>query len=149
MWYQKYEQMFHFTRLQRYNLYRINLTKIALFKSHLVFDVPQVAAHAETLDLFGRQKISFAEMGKRVWEENKYEVICEPSGLYWYEMSQHWTKTKFIHLTREVNSWVKSLHDFCRPVMDMEKVRVSINIIGYDGSYDMVHIISICMHLTC
>ena len=24
MWYQKYEQMFHFTRLQRYNLYRIN-----------------------------------------------------------------------------------------------------------------------------
>ena len=82
-------------------------------------------------------------------EENKYEVICEPSGLYWYEMSQHWTKTKFIHLTREVNSWVKSLHDFCRPVMDMEKVRVSINIIGYDGSYDMVHIISICKHLTC
>ena len=127
----------------------INLTKIALFKSHLVFDVPQVAAHAETLDLFGRQKISFAELAKRVWEENKYEVICEPSGLYWYEMSQHWTKTKFIHLTREVNSWVKSLHDFCRPVMDMEKVWVSINIIGYDGSYDMVHIISICKHLTC
>ena len=27
----------------------------------------------------------------------------------------------FIHLTREVNSWVKSLHNFCRPVMDMEK----------------------------
>ena len=88
--------------------------------------MPQVAAHADTLDLFGRQKISFAELAKRVWEENEYEVICEPSGLYWYEMSQHWTKTKFIHLTREVNSWVKSLHNFCRPVMDMEKVRVSI-----------------------
>ena len=87
--------------------------------------MPQVAAHADTLDLFGRQKISFAELAKRVWEENEYEVICEPSGLYWYEMSQHWTKTKFIHLTREVNSWIKSLHDFCRPVMDMEKARVT------------------------
>ena len=94
--------------------------------------MPQVAAHADTLDLFGRQKISFAELAKRVWEENEYEVICEPSGLYWYEMSQHWTKTKFIHLTREVNSWIKSLHDFCRPVMDMEKARVttSRNVLG-------------------
>ena len=105
--------------------------------------MPQVAAHADTLDLFGRQKISFAELAKQVWEDNKYEVICEPSGLYWYEMSQHWTKTKFIHLTREVNSWVKSLMDFCRPVMDMEKVRVVIirygqylMVISY-GPYDM------------
>ena len=86
--------------------------------------MPQVAAYADILDLFGRQKISFAEMAKQIWEDNKYEVICEPSGLYWYEMSQHWPKTKFIHLTREVNSWVKSLINFCRPVMDIEKVRV-------------------------
>ena len=29
-----------------------------------VFDVPQVAAYTESLDLYGRQKISFAELAK-------------------------------------------------------------------------------------
>ena len=74
-----------------------------------VFDVAQVAAYADQLDLFGRQKISFGEMAKMIWEDNKYEVICEPSGLYWYEMSQVWPNAKFIHLYREVESWSRSL----------------------------------------
>ena len=76
----------------------INLIKQALFKSHLVFDVPQVAAHAETLDLFGRQKISFAELAKRVWEAKEYEVICEPSGLHWYENVAALDKNKIYSL---------------------------------------------------
>ena len=67
-----------------------------------VFGVPQVPAFAAALDDYGikpfatstkniylgTNKIGFAEMAKQIWEDNEYDVIIEPSALYWREMAQ-------------------------------------------------------------
>ena len=63
--------------------------------------------HAKELDDYGTKKINFAELAK-IWEDNKYDVIIEPAGLYWLEMAAHWPKTKFIQLTRDIESWEAS-----------------------------------------
>ena len=57
---------------------------------------------------YGTEKIEFSELAK-IWEDNQYEVIIEPSALYWNEMVEHWPKTKFIHLIRDFAGWKKSL----------------------------------------
>ena len=31
-------------------------------------------------------------MAKKVWEENKYDVVIEPAAIYWHEMAEHWPK---------------------------------------------------------
>ena len=74
-----------------------------------VFDFFQIGAYWETFEQHGKKQISFAEMAKTIWEDNKYDVVIEPAGLYWYEMSQIWPNTKFIHLYRDVESWSRSL----------------------------------------
>ena len=51
---------------------------------------------------YGNKAINFAEFAKQVWEDNHYDVIIEPAGLYWYEMVNHWPKTKFIQLVSDV-----------------------------------------------
>ena len=56
---------------------------------------------------FGRAEIKFSELA-RIWEDNQYEVIIQPAGIYWTWMVDHWPKTKFIHITRESESWKKS-----------------------------------------
>ena len=60
-----------------------------------------ICNHAKEFDNYGTKKIEFAELAK-VWEDNHYDVIVEPSGLYWFEMAAHWPKTKFIQLRRDV-----------------------------------------------
>ena len=35
-------------------------------------------------------------------------MVIEPAGILWSYMADHWPKTKFIQLTREINSWKKS-----------------------------------------
>ena len=35
-------------------------------------------------------------MAAKVWEQNKYDVILEPAGIYWHEMAQHWPKVSLI-----------------------------------------------------
>ena len=82
------------------------LLKIMKFS---VFDFFQIGAYWETFEQHGKKQISFAEMAKTIWEDNKYDVVIEPAGLYWYEMSQIWPNTKFIHLYRDVESWSRSL----------------------------------------
>jgi len=62
-----------------------------------VFDVMQMNNHAKEFDDYGTGKIDFAEFAK-IWEDNHYDVIIEPAGLYWFEMAPHWPKTKFIQL---------------------------------------------------
>ena len=74
---------------------------------NLVFDFEQIVAYGEKFDDYGKKKISFAELAT-IWEDNQYDVIIEPAGIYWYEMAQHWPKTKFIHLIRDPKSWEKS-----------------------------------------
>ena len=48
-------------------------------------------------------------MAYQVWESNKYDVIIEPAGLFWKEMSDHWPKAKLINIVRDVESWKASL----------------------------------------
>ena len=69
---------------------------------------------------YGTEKIQFPELAK-IWEDNKFEVIIEPSALYWTEMVEHWPKTRFIHLTRDFDSWKKSLQAFVGTLADMPK----------------------------
>ena len=69
----------------------------------------QIPAFWKSFEAYGKKKISFAEMAKTVWEDNKYDVIIEPAGLYWLEMSKIWPEAKFIHLFRDVESWSISL----------------------------------------
>jgi hypothetical protein len=76
-----------------------------------VFDIGNVNDFAKEFDDYGKEKIEFAQLAK-IWEENKFEVIIEPSALYWYEMVSHWPKTKFIHLFRDEASWKQSLKGF-------------------------------------
>ena len=35
-------------------------------------------------------------MAKTIWEDNEYDVIIEPAGLYWTEMADHWQKLEMI-----------------------------------------------------
>lgn len=63
-------------------------------------------------DDYGTKKIEFDQLAKQVWENNHFDVIIEPAGLYWFEMSRHWPNAKFINLVRDVNSWSKSLKEF-------------------------------------
>jgi len=69
---------------------------------------------------YGTENIQFPELAK-IWEDNKFEVIIEPSALYWTEMVEHWPKTRFIHLTRDFDSWKKSLQAFVGTLADMPK----------------------------
>ena len=57
--------------------------------------------YAKEFDDYGTCKTTFADLAK-IWEENEFDVIIEPSGLYWFEMADHWPKTKFIQLCRDV-----------------------------------------------
>lgn len=84
-----------------------------------VFDVQQLPGFSQTFDDYGKQKIEFAEMAKTIWEENEYDVIIEPSGLYWTEMADHWQKTKFINLVRDVESWQVSLKKFVSTLYEL------------------------------
>ena len=68
----------------------------------------QLNDFAQEFHDYGTEKIQFPELAK-IWEDNKYEVVIEPSALFWTEMAEHWPKTKFIHLTRDLDSWKKSL----------------------------------------
>ena len=86
----------------------------------LVFDATQMMDFAKEFHDYGTEKIQFSELAK-IWEDNKFEVIIEPSALYWTEMVDHWPKTKFIHLTRDFISWKKSLQDFAGTLADMPK----------------------------
>ena len=52
-------------------------------------------------------EIDFAELAK-IWEHNEYDVIIEPAGIMWTWMAEYWPKTKFIHVTRDAESWTKS-----------------------------------------
>ena len=72
----------------------------------------QVPAYHKQWDAYGKKEIDFAECAK-IWEENEFDVIIEPAGLYWFEMSKHWPKTKLINIVRDVEGWAKSLKDFC------------------------------------
>ena len=68
----------------------------------------QLFDFAQEFHDYGTEKIDFSQLAK-IWEDNKYEVIVEPSALYWHEMAEHWPKTKFIHLIRDLDGWKKSL----------------------------------------
>lgn len=76
-----------------------------------VFDVQQIPAFHAQLDAYGKKRINFAELA-RIWENNEFDVIIEPAGLFWVEMAKHWPKTKLINLVREVGSWQRSLKEF-------------------------------------
>ena len=77
-----------------------------------VFDVAQFVGFSHVADDYGTNKIEFAEMAKAIWEDNEYDVIIEPAGIYWYEMTKHWPKTKFINLVRDVEGWKTSLKEW-------------------------------------
>ena len=81
---------------------------ITYYLKIVVFDCPQLNAYWEKFHKYGKQEISFAEFAT-IFEENEYDVIIEPSALYWHEMAKHWPKTKFIQLTREIEGWCKSV----------------------------------------
>ena len=81
---------------------------ITYYLEIVVFDCPQLNAYWEKFHKYGKQEISFAEFAT-IFEENEYDVIIEPSALYWHEMAKHWPKTKFIQLTREIEGWCKSV----------------------------------------
>ena len=76
----------------------------------------QINNHAKEFDDYGTKKTRFAELAK-IWEDNKYDVIIEPAGLYWLEMSKHWPKTKFIQLCRDVDNWDQSVSGFMKTII--------------------------------
>ena len=80
----------------------------------------QMMDFAKEFHDYGIEKIQFPELAK-IWEDNKFEVIIEPSALYWNEMVNHWPKTKFIHSNRDFISWKKSLQAFVGTLADMPK----------------------------
>jgi len=76
-----------------------------------VFDVHSTPDYAKEFNQFGKEEIEFAELAK-IFEENKYDVVIEPAGILWTYMVKHWPKTKFIHVTRDEESWKKSFTGF-------------------------------------
>ena len=86
----------------------VDLEGLSYNDENSVFDAMQLNDFAQEFHDYGTEKIQFPELAK-IWEDNKYEVIIEPSALFWTEMAEHWPKTKFIHLTRDLASWKKSL----------------------------------------
>ena len=64
------------------------LTKCFTSLGYKVFDNAQIPAFSTTFDDYGKKKIEFAEMAKTIWEDNEYDVIVEPAGLYWHEMAR-------------------------------------------------------------
>jgi len=82
-----------------------------------VFDAHHMMDYADQLNMFGREEIEFAELAK-VWEDNEFDAIIEPAGIYWTFMAEHWPKTKFIHLTRDEESWKKSFSASVRACYD-------------------------------
>lgn len=85
-----------------------------------VFDIMQLNDFAKEFDDYGKEKIQFAELAK-IWEDNKFEVIIEPSALFWHEMVQHWPKTKFIQLTRDMAGFKQSIQGFLGTLADIPK----------------------------
>merc|ERR1712147_166868 len=73
--------------------------------------------HANVFDDYGTKKIDFAQFSEQIWEKNEYDVIIEPTGLYWLEMAAHWPKTKFIQLCRDVESWENSVRGFMQTII--------------------------------
>jgi len=82
-----------------------------------VYDVMQATDHAKQFNLFGKGEIEFPELAK-VWEDNEYDVIIEPAGIYWTWMAEHWPNTKFIHVVRDEESWKKSFLEFFKIVFE-------------------------------
>ena len=76
-----------------------------------VFGAKETTDFGSDFDDYGRGKVDFTTMAKKVWEDNKYDVIIEPSFLFWHEMAQHWPKTKFINTVRDEDGWFKSLKE--------------------------------------
>ena len=56
---------------------------------------------------FGKGEIEFAELAK-IWEDNQFDVINEPAGLFWNLMVDYWPKSEVIHVVRDEISWKKS-----------------------------------------
>ena len=77
--------------------------------------------HAKQFNDYGTKKISFAQFAKEVWEDNQYDVIIEPAGLYWYEMAKHWKKTRFIQLVSDPERWENSLKNWMKTILNFEK----------------------------
>ena len=109
MWHKNTQQVFYSGISTRYIE---NECELIIKLGYKVFDVQQVPAYHEQLNAYGKKEIDFAECAK-IWEENEFDVIIEPAGLFWYEMAKHWPKTKLINITRDVEGWSKSLKEFC------------------------------------
>ena len=87
---------------------RLNLCFAKL--GYKVFSSIDITDYAEAFDDYGTNKTEFAIMAKKVWEDNQYDVIMEPSVLYWKEMANHWPNTKFVHVTfNDVDQWQNAL----------------------------------------
>ena len=54
-----------------------------------VFDFFQIGSCWKTFE-HGKKQIPFAEMAKTIWDDNKFDVVIGPAGLYLYEISQMW-----------------------------------------------------------
>ena len=67
----------------------------------------KVTIFTNKLNKFGKEETEFGELAK-IFEENEFDVVIEPSGILWPYMVDHWPKTKFIQLTREITAWKKS-----------------------------------------
>ena len=119
-----------------YKVFDVQQVRSIQKKSRLLLLVTkfQFPAYAVPFDDYGTNKITFAEMAAKVWEENKYDVVIEPAGIYWHEMAEHWPKvsfiqlnlnftfeikTKFINIVREVESWKQSVKTFIGQLYDM------------------------------
>ena len=61
----------------------------------------------ETFDQHSWKLISFAEKAKTIWEDtNIIDVVIEPVGPFWYEISQIWSNKKFISIILDIQ-WNK------------------------------------------
>jgi len=80
-----------------------------------VFDVFQAYDYCEEFAAYGKEEIGFKEIADKFVAE-KYDVILEPSHLYWHEMAEAWPKTKFVQVTRELEAWCKSFEGQMRSI---------------------------------
>ena len=85
------------------------LNKCFEILGYKVCGMAQIPSLSQAMADYGTGKINFPEMAKIAWEDNEYDVIIEPSGLYFKEMAEHWPKTKFINLVRDPIEFKQSL----------------------------------------
>lgn len=110
------------------------MNKVFTELGYKVFDVMQMMDYAKQFNQFGKEEIEFAELAK-IWEDNQYEVIIEPTALFWTFMVDHWPKAKLVHVVRDEISWKKSYINYMNVVCGTSEIQQTLEVVLYHNSH--------------